>query len=108
MFDNEDLECAVCYCEYSRRDRIPRMLHCQHTFCARCLERMSQTDGIIRSVCCPLCRWITCTRVSLTLSGALWVNTGIWDQISEERDKKGGSTEELSGPKKKQLVDTKQ
>nr|XP_040059706.1 RING finger protein 224-like isoform X1 [Gasterosteus aculeatus aculeatus] len=84
MFVSEALECVVCCCEYSRRGRIPRVLHCNHTFCAPCLEKMSKLEGVIRTVSCPLCRWTTCTRASLTLPGALWVNTDIWDMIPEE------------------------
>lgn len=80
----EELECVVCFNVYSRSDRIPRMLHCQHTFCSVCLEKLTSVRGILRTVCCPLCRWITCTNGSLSLSGALWVNTEIWDQITEE------------------------
>ncbi|KAL6111714.1 uncharacterized protein ACO6RY_08638 [Pungitius sinensis] len=84
MSVTEAHECVVCCCEYSRSCRIPRVLHCNHTFCAPCLEKMSKLDGVIRTVSCPLCRWITCTRASLTLPGALWVNTEIWDVIAEE------------------------
>ncbi|XP_040890348.1 RING finger protein 208-like isoform X2 [Toxotes jaculatrix] len=100
MFINEELECIVCCYEYSRSDRIPRVLHCNHTFCAPCLEKLSKLDGVIRTVSCPLCRWITCTRASLTLPGALWVNTEIWDQIAEEqRVRKDKSVENLNYPK---------
>uniref|UniRef100_A0A3Q1JUF1 RING-type domain-containing protein n=1 Tax=Anabas testudineus TaxID=64144 RepID=A0A3Q1JUF1_ANATE len=81
----EELECVVCCYEYSRSYRVPRMLHCNHTFCSPCLERLSKLDGVIRTVACPLCRWITCTRSSLALPGSLWVNTEIWDQIAEEK-----------------------
>uniref|UniRef100_A0A3B4Z7Y9 RING-type domain-containing protein n=1 Tax=Stegastes partitus TaxID=144197 RepID=A0A3B4Z7Y9_9TELE len=95
-----ELECVVCCNEYSRSDRIPRVLHCNHTFCAPCLETMSKLEGIIYTVSCPLCRWITCTRASLTLPGALWVNTEIWDQIAEEhRTKADQSVEDLKDTK---------
>ncbi|XP_047439603.1 RING finger protein 208-like [Mugil cephalus] len=94
MSATEELECVICCNEYSRTDRIPRVLHCNHTFCAPCLERMSQLSGAICTVSCPLCRWITCTRASLTLPGALWVNTDIWDQIAEERVSRDDSAEE--------------
>ncbi|XP_008276827.1 RING finger protein 208-like [Stegastes partitus] len=100
MCPNEELECVVCCNEYSRSDRIPRVLHCNHTFCAPCLETMSKLEGIIYTVSCPLCRWITCTRASLTLPGALWVNTEIWDQIAEEhRTKADQSVEDLKDTK---------
>ncbi|XP_054641222.1 RING finger protein 224-like [Dunckerocampus dactyliophorus] len=88
MLPNEDLECVVCCYEYSRSERVPRMLHCNHTFCAPCLEKLSNMDGVIRTISCPLCRWITCTRASLTLPGVLWVNTDIWDQIAEKHQTK--------------------
>ncbi|XP_071385009.1 RING finger protein 223-like [Centroberyx affinis] len=82
MVVNEEQECAVCFQAYSRQKRIPRVLHCSHTFCTPCLDLMSSYHSGIRTISCPLCRWITCSRVSLTLSGTLWVNTEIWDQIS--------------------------
>ncbi|XP_049894524.1 RING finger protein 208-like [Epinephelus moara] len=85
MFINEELECVVCCHEFSRGHWVPRVLHCNHTFCAPCLEKMSKQEGVIRSVSCPLCRWITCTRASLALPAALWVNTEIWDQITKEQ-----------------------
>ncbi|XP_057702582.1 uncharacterized protein LOC130922085 [Corythoichthys intestinalis] len=88
MWPNEDLECVVCCYEYSRNQRIPRLLHCGHTFCAPCLHKLANVDGVIRTVCCPLCRWITCTRASLTLPGALRVNTEIWDQMAEGEQRK--------------------
>ncbi|XP_070759055.1 RING finger protein 208-like [Enoplosus armatus] len=110
MFLNEELECVVCCSEYSRSDRIPRVLHCSHTFCAPCLEKMSKLDGVIRTVSCPLCRWITCTRASVTLPGALWVNTEIWDQIAEEqqqqRRRRNESLEDLNDTKS-QLIESK-
>uniref|UniRef100_A0A3Q2US70 RING-type domain-containing protein n=1 Tax=Haplochromis burtoni TaxID=8153 RepID=A0A3Q2US70_HAPBU len=100
MVTAEELECCVCCYEYSRSNRIPRVLHCNHTFCAPCLERMSKLEGAIYTVACPLCRWITCTRASLTLPGALWVNTEIWDQISTERNQnENHSMEDLKDPK---------
>lgn len=106
MFVNEELECIVCCHEYSRSERIPRVLHCNHTFCAPCLEKLSKLNGVLRTVSCPLCRWITCTRASLTLPGALWVNTEIWDQIVEEQQKaKDASVEDLKD-KNKQLINT--
>ncbi|GAA6234553.1 RING finger protein 208-like [Lates japonicus] len=97
MFINEEFECIVCCHEYSRSDRIPRLLHCKHTFCAACLEKLSKLEGVVRTVSCPLCRWITCTRASLTLPGALWVNTEIWDQIAEEKRQQRRREEEEEG-----------
>uniref|UniRef100_A0A8C6MEZ1 RING-type domain-containing protein n=1 Tax=Nothobranchius furzeri TaxID=105023 RepID=A0A8C6MEZ1_NOTFU len=86
MSPNVELECVVCFNEFSRRSRVPRVLHCDHTFCAPCLEKMSKLHNGIYTVSCPLCRWITCILATMKLSGALWVNTEIWDQLSEKQD----------------------
>ncbi|XP_043977835.1 E3 ubiquitin-protein ligase rnf152-like [Gambusia affinis] len=79
----KDLECTVCFNKYSRTGRVPRILHCQHTFCAQCLEKMSTLEGAIYTVSCPLCRWVTCVQARLSLSGGLWIDTEKWDQITE-------------------------
>ncbi|KAM4628581.1 RING finger protein 223 isoform 2-T2 [Polymixia lowei] len=80
----EDRECSVCYLPYSRLDRIPRVLHCRHTFCTLCLETMSQAKNGLLTVRCPLCRRVTCIGLGLSLQEALWVNSRLWDQIPED------------------------
>ncbi|XP_028817269.1 RING finger protein 227 [Denticeps clupeoides] len=82
----EEKECRVCYLRYSRAERVPRELHCHHTFCAPCLEAMAQTKSGMLTVRCPLCRQVTCMRRGLTLQEGLWVDTQLWDQISEEEE----------------------
>ncbi|CAL1593247.1 unnamed protein product [Knipowitschia caucasica] len=80
----EDTECSVCLLPFSRLERIPRLLHCRHTFCQTCLETLSQSRGGLLTICCPLCRRVTCIGRGLGLHGALWVDSGVWDQIVEE------------------------
>ncbi|KAJ7994468.1 hypothetical protein DPEC_G00249570 [Dallia pectoralis] len=82
----EDMECCVCLQPYSRSEKIPRVLHCKHTFCGQCLQAMSRPQSGLLTVRCPLCRWITCTRASLPIAGSLWVNTDIWDRITERQE----------------------
>uniref|UniRef100_A0A672YG57 Im:7152348 n=1 Tax=Sphaeramia orbicularis TaxID=375764 RepID=A0A672YG57_9TELE len=82
----EDTECSVCLSPFSRVDRIPRVLHCRHTFCDPCLETMSQVRSGLLTVCCPLCRRVTCIGRGLSLQEALWVNSRLWDQIPEDED----------------------
>ncbi|XP_023998498.1 uncharacterized protein [Salvelinus sp. IW2-2015] len=82
----EDRECGVCYQPYSRQDRIPRVLHCRHTFCATCLETMSLPKSDMLTVCCPLCRQTTCVGRGLSLQEALWVNSRLWDYIPESKE----------------------
>lgn len=97
MCVNEEFECSVCYFKYDRSNRVPRVLHCHHTFCARCLDTICTTNGAICCVTCPLCRWITCTRSSLSLAGFLFVNTEIWDHLTDDHfEMRDGSVEDLT------------
>ncbi|XP_042178789.1 E3 ubiquitin-protein ligase RNF186 [Oncorhynchus tshawytscha] len=90
----EDRECGVCYQPYSRQDRIPRVLHCRHTFCATCLETMSQPKSDMVTVCCPLCRQTTCVGRGLSLQEALWVNSRLWEYIPESKEEEEEVKEE--------------
>ncbi|XP_068599992.1 RING finger protein 208 isoform X2 [Brachionichthys hirsutus] len=82
----EDGDCGVCLLPYSRMDRIPRMLHCRHTFCELCLETISQAGSGLLTVGCPLCRRVTCVGHGLGIQQALWVNSKLWEQIPEEEE----------------------
>uniref|UniRef100_A0A3Q4AW19 RING-type domain-containing protein n=1 Tax=Mola mola TaxID=94237 RepID=A0A3Q4AW19_MOLML len=90
----EDGECSVCLCTYSRADRVPRVLHCRHTFCQPCLETMSRAEAGLLSVACPLCRRVTCVGRGLSLQEALWVNSRLWEQIPEEKDEEEAEEKE--------------
>ncbi|XP_023281732.1 RING-H2 finger protein ATL58-like isoform X1 [Seriola lalandi dorsalis] len=90
----EDGECSVCLSPYSRMDRIPRVLHCRHTFCEPCLETMSQARSGLLTVGCPLCRRVTCIGRGLSLQEALWVNSRLWEQIPEDVDAEAEEEEE--------------
>lgn len=89
----EDGECSVCLLPYSRMDRVPRVLHCRHTFCEPCLETMSRDRGGLLTVGCPLCRRVTCVGRGLSLQEALWVNSRLWEQIPEEEAEEEGEEE---------------
>ncbi|KAK2835965.1 hypothetical protein Q5P01_016449 [Channa striata] len=90
----EDCECSVCFLPYSRMDRVPRMLHCRHTFCDPCLETMSRVRSGLLTVGCPLCRRVTCVGHGLSLQEALWVNSRLWDQIPVDVDREAEEVEE--------------
>ncbi|XP_060886519.1 uncharacterized protein im:7152348 [Labrus mixtus] len=96
----EDGDCSVCLSPYTRMDRIPRVLHCRHTFCEPCLETMSRTRSGMLTVPCPLCRRVTCIGHGLSLQEALWVNSRLWDQIpEEEQEEEAREDEEEDGVK---------
>ncbi|XP_054882062.1 RING finger protein 224-like [Poeciliopsis prolifica] len=78
---DEELQCIICYNDYTRNFRIPRQLHCNHTFCGPCLQRIAKLEGSIYLVRCPVCRWISCIQAYLTVSGGLWVDIEIWDKL---------------------------
>ncbi|XP_033996794.1 histone acetyltransferase KAT6B [Trematomus bernacchii] len=90
----EDGECSVCLLPYSRTDRVPRVLHCRHTFCQLCLETMSQARSGLLTVGCPLCRRVTGVGRGLGLQEALWVDSKLWEQIPEEEDAEAEEEEE--------------
>lgn len=102
---SQELECIICCNEYSRKSRVPRVLHCNHTFCAPCLKKMSVLHGAIYTVSCPLCRWVTCVQACLTLSGGLWIDTEKWDLITERNNSKHHSLDDLE-TKQTQLIQT--
>ncbi|XP_074162159.1 E3 ubiquitin-protein ligase RNF186 [Sminthopsis crassicaudata] len=53
-----DLECLIC-CHRYRWERPPKVLSCQHTFCAVCLRLLLTVREDTWSVTCPLCRAAT-------------------------------------------------
>lgn len=79
----EERECSVCYRPYSRSGRIPRVLHCRHTFCSQCLETMTVAKSGLLTVRCPLCRQMTCVGSGHKLHEVLWVNSRVWDRIPD-------------------------
>ncbi|XP_026119822.1 E3 ubiquitin-protein ligase rnf168-like isoform X1 [Carassius auratus] len=90
----EDQECGVCYLHYSRIDRVPRTLHCNHTFCTPCLEAMGQHSSGLRTIRCPFCRQVTCVGQGLSLQEALFVNSQLWDNICEEQEEEEDEREQ--------------
>ncbi|XP_072465225.1 E3 ubiquitin-protein ligase RNF186 [Notamacropus eugenii] len=55
---DRDLECLVCCHRYSC-DRLPKVLTCQHTFCAVCLKLLLTIQEDSWMIICPLCRMAT-------------------------------------------------
>ncbi|CAM4624499.1 unnamed protein product [Leuciscus chuanchicus] len=90
----EDQECGVCYLRYSRTDRVPRTLHCNHTFCTTCLETMGLHYSGLRTIRCPLCRQVTCLDRGLGLEKALFVNSQLWDNICDEQEEEENEREQ--------------
>lgn len=62
-----DLECLVCREPYNCA-RSPKLLSCQHTFCAVCLKLMLCVQEDTWSIPCPLCRKVTAVPGGLICS----------------------------------------
>ncbi|XP_010156758.1 PREDICTED: RING finger protein 186, partial [Eurypyga helias] len=52
------MDCLICFNKYSIY-RVPKLLDCQHAFCAVCLKLILSKDGSTWIITCPLCRKAT-------------------------------------------------
>ncbi|XP_056364308.1 E3 ubiquitin-protein ligase RNF186 [Oenanthe melanoleuca] len=50
-----DMDCMICFNKYSIY-RVPKLLDCQHTFCAVCLKLILRKEENTWIITCPLCR----------------------------------------------------
>nr|XP_030144946.3 E3 ubiquitin-protein ligase RNF186 [Taeniopygia guttata] len=50
-----DMDCMICFNKYSIY-RVPKLLDCQHTFCAVCLKLILRKEENTWTITCPLCR----------------------------------------------------
>ncbi|XP_009964932.2 E3 ubiquitin-protein ligase RNF186 [Tyto alba] len=53
-----DMDCLVCFNKYNIY-RIPKVLDCQHAFCAVCLKLILRKEESTWIITCPLCRKAT-------------------------------------------------
>merc|ERR1711962_1558951 len=51
----DELICAICTDIYQE----PKLLHCVHTFCGKCIEQLTQHQNNHQMVVCPICRHVT-------------------------------------------------
>lgn len=50
-----DMDCMICFNKYSIY-RVPKLLDCQHAFCAICLKLILRKEESTWTITCPLCR----------------------------------------------------
>ncbi|XP_032087988.1 E3 ubiquitin-protein ligase RNF186 [Thamnophis elegans] len=53
-----DMTCLICFHQFSLA-RLPKVLACQHAFCAACLQMILRQEDHTWIVSCPLCRKAT-------------------------------------------------
>ncbi|CDW71274.1 kelch motif family protein [Stylonychia lemnae] len=60
----EKEECSICFFQYDKHHKVPRILRCGHTFCQTCLDEIKLPSK--HSITCPNCRLQTenviCTK----------------------------------------------
>ena len=60
----EKEECSICFFQYDKLHKVPRILRCGHTFCQTCLDEIKMP--LKHSITCPNCRLPTenviCTK----------------------------------------------
>ncbi|XP_072101193.1 uncharacterized protein [Mobula birostris] len=74
-----ELDCPVCFNKYEPFIRKPKLLACQHCFCAICLKIMVSLKDGSWVVSCPLCR--RCTLVPDALISNLPDNTSLMEVL---------------------------
>ena len=50
----EKEECSICFFQYDKVNKVPRILRCGHTFCQTCLEEIKMP--LKHAITCPNCR----------------------------------------------------
>lgn len=50
-----EMDCLICFNRYSA-SRLPKLLACQHAFCAVCLKLILRNEDCTWIITCPLCR----------------------------------------------------
>ncbi|XP_053942103.1 E3 ubiquitin-protein ligase RNF186 [Cuculus canorus] len=53
-----DMDCLICFNKYNIY-RVPKLLNCQHAFCAVCLKLILRKEESAWIITCPLCRKAT-------------------------------------------------
>ncbi|XP_051884628.1 E3 ubiquitin-protein ligase RNF182 [Pristis pectinata] len=54
--ESTELECKICYQRYNGHSRKPKILDCLHRICARCLNKILDTNDSSHCMSCPFCR----------------------------------------------------
>ena len=48
------LECSICLEKYDKKEKLPRILACGHTFCTFCLEKIKLKNKSEKNIKCPI------------------------------------------------------
>ncbi|NXJ91750.1 RN186 protein, partial [Corythaixoides concolor] len=81
-----DMDCLVCFNKYNIY-RVPKLLDCQHAFCAVCLKLILRKEEGTWIITCPLCRKAT------SVSGGLIRTLQNKEDIMEHLEKPNSNPE---------------
>lgn len=48
------VECSICMEKYDKKENLPRILACGHTFCTSCLQKIKQKNISEKQIKCPI------------------------------------------------------
>ena len=48
------VDCSICLEKYNKKEKLPRILTCGHTFCTSCLQKIKEKNNSEKHIKCPL------------------------------------------------------
>ena len=48
------VECSICFEKYNKKDKLPRILSCGHTFCTSCIQKIKSKNNNEKHIKCPI------------------------------------------------------
>ena len=48
------VECSICLEKYNKKDKLPRILSCGHTFCTSCIKKIKSKNSSENHIKCPI------------------------------------------------------
>lgn len=90
-----EFDCKICYSRFDAYSRRPKLLHCLHRVCAKCLNKLLQTGESSLVITCPFCRQETHLK-----HNELWLmeeDTQILSILTQNQTKRPAQTRAKTG-----------
>ena len=59
------IECSICLEKYDKKEKLPRILTCGHTFCTSCLLKIKEKNKPDNKIKCPLDLKLEADKISI-------------------------------------------
>ncbi|VDK72538.1 unnamed protein product [Litomosoides sigmodontis] len=88
------IRCEICFEPFHIRERLPKLLPCEHSFCEQCILSLCchQQYYLLDSINCPTCRGEFSTSAALTAT----TNYGLCELLEEIQLQQVGSTNDAN------------